>query len=291
MKRVLVALALTMVALLVPWQAGGEMTALAASGYTVTRAATRPTKAAGGQSVTLEAKVRSRAAGAATVEATVLNARNQVVWHQSWKDQTFARNQTRSYSAAWAVPANLPAGRYRLSARALDSTGRVVGKPRTSTLTITQPRGNAPAPPPAPTATPAPTPTPPPPTYPFAITGSATFATNIKAGLEQMKSESPADYAIVANSLTEIREGPQNYAWGGSRSVQISAASAAHSRGYAGSIVLHEAVHVRNWFANDMPVFGCDGEAKSLRAQAAYLRKAGDPGLAAWVESLIGTWC
>ena len=43
--------------------------------------------------------------------------------------------------------------------------------------------------------------------------------------------------------------------------------------------------------AYDLPVFGCEGEAKSLRAQAAYLHKANDPALAAWVEGLIGNWC
>ena len=177
----------------------------------------------------------------------------------------------------------------------LRADGREIARSRSTTLTLTAPRGpvRGPAnPTPGPVA-PTPSPTPPasPPTYPFAITGSADFAANIVAGLEMMKRVSPSDYAIVADNVTVIREGPQNYAWGGSRSIQISAGSARHSRAYAGAIVLHEAVHVRNWFANDLPVFGCEGEAKSLRAQAAYLHKANDPALAAWVEGLIGNWC
>ena len=34
-----------------------------------------------------------------------------------------------------------------------------------------------------------------------------------------MKGVSPSDYAVIADNVTEIREGPQNYAWGGSRAI------------------------------------------------------------------------
>jgi hypothetical protein len=127
--------------------------------------------------------------------------------------------------------------------------------------------------------------------HPVSIIGSSSFITNIRAGLDHMLAVSPADYAVVVGSVLEIKEGPRNIAWADSRSIQISANSAAHSTNYAGAIVVHEAVHVRNWFAGDRPVFGCDGEAKSLRAQADYLELAGDPRLATWVRGLIGTWC
>ena len=129
------------------------------------------------------------------------------------------------------------------------------------------------------------------PEYPFAITGSETFVGNITAGLELLREQSPAEYQLVAESVTEIKEGPSNYAWGGSRSIQIGTLSASYSPTYAGSIVLHEAVHVNNWFTNNFPVFGCDGEAKSLRAQADYLYRVGDGAMGQWVEGQIGTWC
>jgi hypothetical protein len=294
-RKILLALALTLVATLLPWQIGHEPEALAASAFVVGRAVIRPTTIDAGQTATIEASIQARAAGVVAVEAFVTGARGQTVWRRAWPGESFARGQHRPYSATWTVPTDQPPGRYRFGVRVLRVDGRVIATSRTTALTLTAPRGPlaGPAnPTPAPsTPTPAPTPAPAPPPYPFAITGSAAFAADIAAGLELMKRVSPADYAVIADNVTEIREGPQNYAWGGSRAIQISAGSARHSRAYAGAIVLHEAVHVRNWFANDLPVFGCEGEAKSLRAQAAYLRKADDSALAAWVESLIGNWC
>lgn len=289
MKSMLTALVVALAGLLLPWQSGDEATVLAASAHAVTRATVQPARLPAGATATIEAGILARKAGTVTVEAMVQAGRGQVVWRQAWTEQTLARGERRAYTAAWTVPPSQPAGHYHLVVRVLNQAGREVAKPRRTVLMLTAERGAAPAPP----AAPAPTPTPAPSqaAYPFAITGSPSFVANIQAGLELMQRIAPEDYAIIADNLTEIREGPQNYAWGGSRTVQISAASAGHSRGYAGAIVLHEAVHVRNWFANDQPVFGCEGEAKSLRAQANYLRKAGDPALAAWIESLIGTWC
>jgi hypothetical protein len=95
----------------------------------------------------------------------------------------------------------------------------------------------------------------------------------------------------VAGAVAEIREGPRNLAQRGSRAIQVSAASAAHSPAYAGSVVLHEATHVRSWLDGDGPAFGCAGEARSLTAQAAYLETVGAAGQAAWVRGLIGVWC
>jgi hypothetical protein len=300
-RKILVALAVVLMGVLLPWQIDYEPEALAASTYTVGRAVIRPTTIVSGQTATVETRIQARAAGVVTVEAMVTGARGLTVWRRAWPGETFARGESRSYSATWTVPTDQPAGRsYRFAVRVLRADGREVAKSQSTTLTLTAPRGpvrgpanptpGPAAPTPSPTPTPAPS-APSPPTYPFAITGSADFAANIKAGLELMKRVSPSDYAVIAGNVAEIREGPQNYAWGGSRAIQISAGSARHSRAYAGAIVLHEAVHVRNWFANDLPVFGCEGEAKSLRAQAAYLHKANDPALAAWVESLVGNWC
>ncbi len=60
---------------------------------------------------------------------------------------------------------------------------------------------------------------------------------------------------------------------------------------YAGAIGLHEATHVKHWTTNNLPVFGCDGAAKSRRAQADYLYRVGDSSVARWVEGQIGSWC
>ncbi len=123
------------------------------------------------------------------------------------------------------------------------------------------------------------------------ITGSASFVSNIRAGLELMRTQAPADYQTVVTYVTEIKEGASNYAWGGRTDVQISTNSAAYSATYAGAIVLHQATHVKNWATNNQPVFGCDGEAKSLRTQADYLYRVGDNAMGQWVEGQIGTWC
>jgi hypothetical protein len=112
----------------------------------------------------------------------------------------------------------------------------------------------------------------------------------VAAALDLMATAAPDDLAIVTRYVTEIRESSRNYSWAGSRVILIST-TAARSVTYGGSLILHEAVHVRNYFTGDQPVYGCEGEAKSLRAQAAYLRLVGDPAAAAWVEGLIGRWC
>lgn len=127
-------------------------------------------------------------------------------------------------------------------------------------------------------------------TYPV-ITGSTTFQEHINAGLNLMRQTAPDDYAVVVSYVDEIREGSQNWAQGGSRTIQITAASAAFSVSYAGAIVLHEATHVKNWMLGDYPVFGCAGEAKSLQAQANYLERVGDLEMANWTRALIGKWC
>jgi hypothetical protein len=123
------------------------------------------------------------------------------------------------------------------------------------------------------------------------VAGSAAFVQGISAALELMKARSPDDYALVAAYVTAIKEGPSNYSWGGSRIIQIEGRSAVYSPPWAGGSILHEAVHVRNWLTASYPVYGCDGEARSLRAQASYLSKVGDAAGAQYVEQHIGRWC
>lgn len=111
------------------------------------------------------------------------------------------------------------------------------------------------------------------------------------AALDMMGARSPQDAALVGAWVDEIREGERNWSNGGSRVVEIDPASWGAGPAWAGSSALHEAVHVKNWFTNDFPVYGCAGEEKSLRAQADYLDKVGYGGSAAYVRSLIGVWC
>jgi hypothetical protein len=123
------------------------------------------------------------------------------------------------------------------------------------------------------------------------VTGSDAFVRGINAALALMRARSPDDFAVVAAYVTAIKEGPTNYSWGGSRIIQIEGRSAVYSLPWAGGSILHEAVHVRNWLTASHPVYGCDGEARSLRAQASYLSKVGDTAGAQYVEQHIGRWC
>lgn len=309
-----------------------ELGALAAADFSIGKPTVSPAPVSAGADIVT--RVQARVDRTVTVETVVRDGQGRVAWQQSWTGQTFSRQQARTYTATWAVPAGQPAGAYTARTRLLASAGAELGASTsvsfpvaaggaapieptataspTPSPTTTSPTATATAVPPtatatvsAPTATaiaPTATATAVPPTataspaaaasaYPFRITGSATFVRNIANGLELMQAKSPADYEVVATYVTEIREGAGNYAWGGRSDIQISTNSADYSVTYAGSIVLHEAVHVKNWFTNNFPVFGCDGEAKSLRAQADYLYKVGDSGMARWVEGQIGTWC
>lgn len=295
-----------------------ELGALAAADFSIGKPAVSPSPVSAGASVDIATRVQARVDRTVTVETVVRDGQGRIAWQQSWTGQTFSRQQARTYTATWAVPAGQPAGAYTARTRLLASAGAELGASTSVSFQVTA-GGAAPI---EPTATASPTPSPTttsptatataiaptatatavPPTataspaaaasaYPFRITGSATFVRNIANGLELMRAKSPADYEVVATYVTEIREGASNYAWGGRSDIQISTNSAAYSVTYAGSIVLHEAVHVKNWFTNNFPVFGCDGEAKSLRAQADYLYTVGDVALAQWVEGQIGTWC
>lgn len=144
---------------------------------------------------------------------------------------------------------------------------------------------------PTPTAPPAATatatPTPPTGWHPVSINGGATFKRNVVEGLDLMRAASPAHYQVVTTYVTEIREGERDYSWSGLTVIEI-AEGGHESDTYSGSAVLHEAVHVKNWHTNNLPVYGCDGEAKSLRVQADYLYVVGDDALAQWIEGLIG---
>jgi hypothetical protein len=251
----------------------------------------KPAPVAPGQTATVSTKVQARVAGTVAVEATARNAQEQAVWKKTWPTETFSRWQSRSYNATWAVPATQPGGAYTLTVR-VTSGGAAVATPREVTFQVVATGDGAEPSTPNSPAPPAPTPTPAPITSgSVAITGSATFVNAIRSSLDYMKAHSPSHYAIVATYVSEVRESGRNYSTGGSRVVEISSGAVSQSITYRGSLVLHEADHVRNWFTGNFPVFGCDGEAKTLRVQASYLYAVGDTALAQWIESLIGTWC
>lgn len=127
--------------------------------------------------------------------------------------------------------------------------------------------------------------------YPLTISGSGQFVEAVIAALEQMQTVDAVAWALVLEHVRGIQEAARNYSWSNSRVIEIASESALFSPCYAGSIILHEAVHVQRWREGLEPNYGCEGEAIALAAQAAYLRRCGDNDQAAWVESQIGTWC
>jgi hypothetical protein len=291
MRIIVTLMVVSITGVLAIWQIGAAPTAVeAASNVVITELAAQPAPVKAGQTLTIATAVQARTRAMATVEVAAVTTQG-AVWRTTWASQRLARGQTQPLTAAWAIPTTLPSDVYTLVVSVRDANGAELARVRELKVQIAPPDAAAPAPappdqqqaPPGAAIAHA--------AYPFPITGSASFVNNVVAGLELMRATAPADFEVVRTHVTEIREGPRNWSWGGSRVIQISTTSAAHSRTYAGSIILHEAVHVKNWFTNDLPVFGCDGEAKSLRAQSTYLRAAGDHGMAQWVEGLIGNWC
>lgn len=141
-----------------------------------------------------------------------------------------------------------------------------------------------------PTKIPASTPTSTTALYPKII-GSATYQNAAKEALDLIKNRAPEDLDPVTKYINEIRESNQNWYWGGNRYIEVASSSMTHSPAWAAGTIVHEATHAKNWFTNNLPVFGCEGEAKSLRAQADFLRKIGEESLARYVESFIEKWC
>lgn len=180
------------------------------------------------------------------------------------------------------------------------NTPRPTSPPAPWQLTATA-KANTPTPRATPTSTPIPTPTPsatatarltatptPVPVTPtreaqtgLVIDGSPGFVVGIVAGLDLMADVSPADRAVVAQWVTGIRESSRNWSTSGSRVVEITRSSALAGPTYAGSIVRHEAEHLRR------QLWGCPGENLALRAQADYLWLAGDAWNATYIEGLI----
>lgn len=122
------------------------------------------------------------------------------------------------------------------------------------------------------------------------IKGTLKFTQQIQASLQFIKTNSPQDYSTIAFYTQTIKESHQNYTSSDSLVMQISTSTANYGSNYSSSLILHEAVHWKNWFTRNLPAWGCEGEKKSLRAQADYLRKIKEEDLAKWAESQMGVW-
>lgn len=75
---------------------------------------TSASSVARGTSVTLSATVANNTSGNALVDIEVYNASGRKVYQTYWDGQAFTANTPRTFSRAWQVPANLPAGTYTL---------------------------------------------------------------------------------------------------------------------------------------------------------------------------------
>ena len=67
-----------------------------------------------GQAITLRASVRANASVTALVDIEVYNSSGQKVHQVWWDNQALTANQTRTFSASWQLPSNLPPGQYTL---------------------------------------------------------------------------------------------------------------------------------------------------------------------------------
>lgn len=200
---------------------------------------------------------------------------------------------TTSCSYWWALT-TLSNGIHTIQAMAIDKAiipnsasvnSTVTKQVPTPTPTIT------PTPTLTPTQTPTVTPTPtttPPANYPT-INGSSVYISRIQASLTQIKTVDPANYALLLRYVKTITESTPNKALVTSGDIIINTDSTSDVTWAAGSII-HEMYHIYDY--NRGVIYnGCDGEANSISAQAAYLRKAGKPDWATQVETMIGTWC
>ena len=65
-----------------------------------------------GTSIRMTAQVKATAASTALVDIEVYNSAGQKVYQRYWDNRAFSANTTRSFSASWTVPTNLPTGTY-----------------------------------------------------------------------------------------------------------------------------------------------------------------------------------
>ena len=60
----------------------------------------------------LRASVRANRTASALVDLEVYNSSGQKVFQRYWDGQSFSANATRTFSAGWRIPSNLPRGTY-----------------------------------------------------------------------------------------------------------------------------------------------------------------------------------
>jgi hypothetical protein len=85
--------------------------------------AVAPSPVIAGRLATVAARVQARREGIATIDAVVRDAQGRLIWQMAWRDQAFARRQSRDYVANWPAPATLPSGSYGLTVRVRGSGG------------------------------------------------------------------------------------------------------------------------------------------------------------------------
>ena len=56
--------------------------------------------------------MKATAASTALVDIEVYNSTGQKVYQRYWDNRAFSASTTRSFSASWTVPRNLPTGTY-----------------------------------------------------------------------------------------------------------------------------------------------------------------------------------
>ena len=306
MRKAVVIIGLVLAAVLVPWQLGYDPSIFAAStDYTIGWTAMAPAPVVAGN----EAKTDTRAGARqrdVTVEAKVKNAGGQAVWTKSWPNERLNVWQN-NYAAAWPVPSTQAAGAYTLVVSVLPAGGATVAAagtpaPKTATFTVVRaatsselptatPRASTPAPTATPrTGAPAPTATPVPAgEHPFAITGSAVYVAKMKAAAACSRRARRRNMPSRPSNVRQIREEGGSVAYVASGVIAVSTGSALFTVNWAASQIVHEANHVKN-YREGRTYYGCQGEANSLRPQAAFLRSIGDAGTAAYVEGMIGVW-
>lgn len=223
----------------------------------------------------------------------------------------FTAWQTQRFQASWNVPTRQAVAGLTLRFQLFDDSGVEVARretrlalasigssgptptpttpPTTATPTTT---ATSPAPTATPTIAPSPTATPTRPATGSDVTiiGSAAFVARVNTALALIKSGSPADYAMIVAEVQTIQELSSGYSWANPTARTIGISGAAVLGSYGASLLVHEATHIQGFWGG-RSWRGCDGEAVSLTAQARFLDRIRQSGLAAYVRGLIGIWC
>jgi hypothetical protein len=173
---------LLLASLLLPWQLGRDVSALASHNSNqavIDSIAISPTEITAGSTAQIAITVRARADIHGSVIAAARNAAGTVVWQKTWSDVHLHDGQNGTYTAAWATPSTLAAGDYTMLARVTDGSGTNIARRKQAVFSVVA--GDVTTPP-SPTNTPVPTatntPVPPATNTPVPPTNTAVPPTN-----------------------------------------------------------------------------------------------------------------